>query len=71
MKSLGFDSIVNPIMLNTVGKVMTIKKGAQMKKIDLDEIIAKFKEYNFILEDNNERINKQQWKPKRKVKRIN
>jgi len=60
MKSLGFDSIVNPIMLYTVGKVMTIKKGAQMKKIDLDEIIAKFKEYNFILEDNNERINKQQ-----------
>jgi hypothetical protein len=54
MKLLGFDSIVNPVMLNTVGKKMTIKKGASMRKIELQEIIVKFKEYGFELEDNNE-----------------
>lgn len=54
MKSLGFDSIMNPIMINTVGKVMNLKKGAKMKNIDLSVIIDKFREHNFELEDNNE-----------------
>ena len=54
MKSLGFDSIVNPVILNTVGKQMTIKKGANMRKIELHIIIDKFKENGFELEDNNE-----------------
>lgn len=54
MKSLGFESIINPAMLNTAGRVMTIKKGAAMKKVSLEVIINTFKEYNFELEDNNE-----------------
>ena len=54
MKSLGFDSIVNPVILNTVGKKMSIKKGANMRKIELHIIIDKFKENGFELEDNNE-----------------
>lgn len=54
MKSLGFDSILNPVMINTVGKIMNIKKGAKMRNIDLALIIDKFKENNYELEDNNE-----------------
>jgi len=54
MKSLGFDSIVNPVMLKTAGRVMTIKTGSQMKKIDINLIKERFLEHNFILEENNE-----------------
>ena len=54
MKSLGFVEITNPIMLNTAGRVMSIKKGAALKKIDIDLIKQKFYEHNFILEDTNE-----------------
>ena len=31
---LGFHDIVKPGMINTVGRVMTLRKGATMKKID-------------------------------------
>lgn len=42
MKTLGFESISNPAMLNTAGRFMTIVKGAEMKKIDLDKIKEEF-----------------------------
>lgn len=42
MRDLGFDGITNPALLNTAGRVMTISKGAKMKKIDLDLIIKEF-----------------------------
>lgn len=38
MKELGFDQITNPAMLNTVGRFMTIPKGAAMKGINLEKI---------------------------------
>lgn len=42
MRDLGFDGITNPALLNTAGRVMTISKGAKMKKIDLGLIIKEF-----------------------------
>ncbi|WP_163192218.1 DUF1858 domain-containing protein [Clostridium thermarum] len=42
MKSLGFDSISNPAMLNTGGRFMTIGKGAEVKKIELEKIKEEF-----------------------------
>lgn len=42
MKALGFESITNPAMLNTAGRFMTIEKGAEMKKIDLEKIKETF-----------------------------
>lgn len=30
--NLGFSEIVNPIMFNTMGKIMTLKKGSKVKK---------------------------------------
>jgi len=47
MKSLGFESITNPAMLNTAGRIMTIPKGARMKKIDLEVIIQEFEKSGY------------------------
>ena len=47
MKELGFESITNPKMLNTVGRFMTIKKGSVMKNIDLDKIKEAFQSKGF------------------------
>ena len=35
---LGFHDIVKPGMINTVGRVMTLRKGDTMKKIDFEVI---------------------------------
>ncbi|MEI0485496.1 DUF438 domain-containing protein [Brachyspira intermedia] len=46
---LGFDKIKNPIMFNTVSKIMTLEKAAKMKNIDNDELRKKLNEYGFEL----------------------
>jgi len=51
MKELGFESITNPGMLNTVGRVMTISKGAAMKKIPMERIKEKFQEKGYEIID--------------------
>lgn len=38
LAELGFTEIVKPLMLSTVGKVMTILRGATLRGLDLDEI---------------------------------
>ncbi len=40
MQEIGFASITNPTMLHTVGRVMTIPKGATMRGLDLEDIKA-------------------------------
>ena len=35
---LGFKPLANPVMRNTVGRVVSIKKGAGMNGIDLNKI---------------------------------
>lgn len=42
MKGLGFEQITAPASLNTVGRFMTIPKGAVMKGIDLEKIKDEF-----------------------------
>jgi hypothetical protein len=42
MKDLGFENITNPGMLNTVGRFMTIPKGAAMKRIPLEKVKEAF-----------------------------
>lgn len=49
MKELGFHDITNPLMLQTMGKIMTIPKGARVKQISLDHIIATLQEHGFII----------------------
>ncbi|SDY81896.1 protein of unknown function [Proteiniborus ethanoligenes] len=47
LRDLGFVDIVNPIMMNTAGRVMTIPKGTQMKNIHIEKVIEKLKENSF------------------------
>lgn len=47
LSELGFYDILKTGMLQTVGRFMTIPKGAVMKKISLDTIIEALKEHGF------------------------
>ena len=51
MRELGFESITNPGMLNTVGKVMTIPKGARMKNINMEQIKERFQREGFEIKE--------------------
>ena len=50
MAGLGFKDILKPGMIQTVGKVMTIEKGARMKTISLERIREAFASSGFNLE---------------------
>ena len=47
MQKAGFAEIGNPIMLRTVGKVMTLSKGARMRGIPWERVVAVLTEYGF------------------------
>ena len=48
---LGFTEIKNPAMLASVGRIMNLKKGSQMKKIPMEEIVRAFREKGFKIMD--------------------
>ena len=50
MKELGFSEITNKVMLNSVGKIMTIPKGAKMKGVSMMDIVGAFMKAGFTLE---------------------
>lgn len=47
MKTLGFSDISKPVMLHSVGKIMTIPKGAKMKNISMNEILMELDKNGF------------------------
>lgn len=49
MKELGFSEITNKLMLNSVGKIMTIPKGAKMKGVSMVDIVGAFMKAGFTL----------------------
>ena len=51
MVDLGFTEIKNPAMLASVGRIMNLKKGSQMKKIPMEEIVRAFREKGFEIMD--------------------
>lgn len=51
MHELGFTEIKNPAMLASVGRIMNLKKGSQMKKIPMEEIVRAFREKGFEVTD--------------------
>ncbi|MBQ4416150.1 MAG: DUF1858 domain-containing protein, partial [Butyrivibrio sp.] len=51
MARLGFTEITKKAMLNSVGRLMTIPKGAKMKGIPMEEIIRAFEENGFEVSD--------------------
>ncbi|MDD2296429.1 MAG: DUF1858 domain-containing protein [Sphaerochaetaceae bacterium] len=54
LAELGFTEILKPIMLKTVGKVMTLPKGATMRNIELATVVEKLKEYGYTIEEEKE-----------------
>lgn len=46
---LEFKDILKPGMLSTAGRFMTISRGAQMKKIDMEVIKERFLEKGYLL----------------------
>ena len=51
MSVLGFTEITKPGMLHTVGRYMTLKKGAAHKKIGLDALSAALMEHGYTLKE--------------------
>ena len=47
MAELGFKDITSPVALKFMGKVMTVPKGAAIKGISMDKIIAAFEDNGF------------------------
>lgn len=47
LRNIGFTDIVKPGMLQTAGRIMTIPKGAKMKRIPLDKIISALENSGF------------------------
>ena len=54
MVNLGFDEIKKPAMLNSVGRIMTIPKGAKAKGISIPVIIAELIKNGFEITGNTE-----------------
>ena len=54
MASLGFTDITKKAMLLSVGRVMTIPKGAKMKGIAMERIVEAFKQKGFVILNQNE-----------------
>lgn len=50
MAGLGFTEIKKKMVLNSVGRMMTIPKGAAMKDIPMEKILVAFKENGFEIE---------------------
>ncbi|HEY8390991.1 MAG TPA: DUF1858 domain-containing protein [Clostridia bacterium] len=44
---LGFKDIINPAMLNTAGRFMTLKKGSKLKHIALSKIVFTLEELGY------------------------
>ncbi len=51
LTELGFADIGKPGMLNTVGRVMTLPKGAKAKRIDLEVVKEKLAAHGFSVTD--------------------
>lgn len=47
MQEAGFAEIANPVMLRTAGRIMTIPKGALMRKISLDAVVQTFRDHGY------------------------
>lgn len=47
LRDIGFTDIVKPGMLQTVGRFMTIPKGAKLKKMDIQKVVAALEKAGF------------------------
>ncbi len=49
LSTLGFKDILLPGMLQSAGRMMTIRKGATMKKIEWSNIESTFSKHGFLI----------------------
>ena len=52
--SLGFEDIKNPVMLNSMGRIITVNKGSKMKQIPLEKIKEVFAEHGYEIKGDSE-----------------
>lgn len=51
MEILGFEGMTNKKTISTVGRIMTLKKGAKFKNIDIQTIKDEFEKRGFIVKE--------------------
>jgi len=51
LASIGFIEIVKPMMLATVGRVMTIPKGSAMRNLDLEVVKEQLRQHGYTVVD--------------------
>lgn len=51
MVTLGFEGVVEGVTLQTVGRVMTLRKGAKVKKIPIEEVVDYFKKQGYNIKE--------------------
>ncbi|MEC9485700.1 MAG: DUF1858 domain-containing protein [Candidatus Izemoplasma sp.] len=51
LHDIGFEEIVKPGMISTVGRFMTINKGCTMRDLDIIEVKEKLKQHDYLLVD--------------------
>lgn len=47
MVTMGLDGVTDPKLLNTVGRFMTLRKGAKMKHIDIADLVQQLQAAGF------------------------
>lgn len=50
LSQLGFTEIVKPGMMNSVGRVMTLPRGARMRGIALEDVVDKLRELGYTIQ---------------------
>ena len=51
MEILGFEGMTNKKTISTVGRIMTLEKGARFKNIDINMIKDEFEKHGFIVKE--------------------
>jgi hypothetical protein len=51
MEILGFEGMTNKTTISTVGRIMTLEKGARFKNIDVKIIKDEFEKHGFIVKE--------------------
>ncbi len=47
MTTIGLDGVTNPALLQTAGRFMTLRKGATMKDISLEQLVISLRTADF------------------------
>lgn len=60
LSDFGFKEIMNPILFNTAARITTLPKAAETKKINLEDLKAKFRENGFEFAEDEKKLTKEE-----------